>query len=59
MLVTVVAVVVLIIASEVWVPLAFLFGAIKLVTTLSLSAAWEAMKSAPIWIWDFVHTSLS
>lgn len=59
MLVTVVAVVVLILALELWIPLAFIFGAVKLVTTLSLSAAWEAMKSVPTWIWDFIHTALS
>lgn len=59
MLVTAVSVIVLIIASELWVPLSFLFGAITLATTLSLSATWEAMKSVPFWIWDFVHTSLT
>jgi hypothetical protein len=59
MLATVAAVAVLILALELWVPLAFLFGAIKLVATLSLSAAWGATKSVPIWIWDFIHASLS
>lgn len=59
MIATGLAVIVLILAFELWVPLAFIFGAIKLVATFSLSAAWEASKSVPIWIWDFVHSALS
>ena len=59
MIATILAWIVLILAAEAWVPLAFIFGAIKLATTFSLSAAWEAFKSVPIWIWDFVHSALS
>lgn len=59
MIVTVLAVIVLILTFELWVPLAFIFGAIKLVATFSLSAAWEAFKSVPIWVWDFVHSALA
>lgn len=59
MIATGLAIIVLILAVELWVPLAFIFGIIKLVTTVSLSAAWEAFKSVPIWIWDFVHSAFS
>lgn len=59
MIATILAVIVLILAFEAWVPLAFIFGTIKLVTTFSLSAAWEAFKSVPVWIWDVVHKALS
>lgn len=56
---TALAIVVLILSFELWLPLAFLFGIIRLVTALSINAAWEAFKSVPIWIWDFVHAALS
>lgn len=59
MFITIAAIVVLLVTMELWVPLAFLFGVIKLFATLSISEAWEAWKSVPIWIWDFVHSSLS
>ena len=59
MIATILAGFVLLFAFELWVPLAFIFGAIKLVTTFSLSMAWGATKSVPIWIWDFVHSALS
>lgn len=59
MIITILAVIFLMASSEVWVPLAFLFAVIKLVTTFSLTAAWEAFKSVPIWIWDFIHAALS
>ena len=59
MIITILAVIVLILTFELWVPLAFIFGVIKLVTAFSLSAAWEAFKSVPIWIWDFVHSVFS
>lgn len=59
MIADVLAVIVLILASELWLPLAFLFGAIKLVTTFSLGVAWAAFKSVPIFIWDFIHTAAS
>lgn len=55
MLVDIFAIIVLIITIELWFPLALLFGSLKLILTLSLSAAWVAFKSVPIWIWDFVH----
>lgn len=58
MIATGLAVIVLILAFELWLPLAFIFGAIKLVATFSPSAAWEAFKSVPIWIWEFVHSAL-
>jgi hypothetical protein len=53
---TIIAVIVLILTVELWLPLAFVFGFIKLVTSFSLAMAWIAMKSVPIWIWDFVHS---
>ena len=59
MIITILAVIVLILTFELWVPLAFIFSVIKLVATFSLSAAWEAFKSVPIWIWDFVHSAFS
>ena len=59
MIATIVCVLVIILTSELWVPLAFVFGAIKLVTTFSLAAAWAALKSVPIWIWDFTNSALT
>lgn len=38
-----------------WIPAAGILGGLELVTTFSLSAAWEEFKSVPILIWDFVH----
>jgi hypothetical protein len=55
MLVDILAIIVLIITSQLWIPLAFLLGFLKLIFTFSLSAAWIAFKSLPILIWDFVH----
>ena len=55
MLVDILAIIVLIITSQFWIPLAFLLGILKLIFTFSFSAAWIAFKSVPIWIWDFVH----
>ena len=52
---TILAVALLILASELWIPLAFCFGVIKFLFTFSLSAAWVAAKSVPFWIWGFAH----
>lgn len=59
MIATGLAIIVLVLAFEVWLPLAFIFGTIKLLVTFSLSAAWEAFKSVPIWIWEYVHSTMS
>lgn len=59
MIATGVAILVLVLAFELWLPLAFIFGAIKLVATLSIEAAWQAFVGVPGWIWDFVHSSLA
>lgn len=59
MIATGLAVIVLILTFEFWLPLAFVFGAIRLVATFSHSAAWEAFKGVPVWIWEFVHSALS
>lgn len=52
---TVAALLLLLVTFEIWLPLAFIFAAIKLVTSFSIGAAWQAFKSVPLWIWDFVH----
>lgn len=52
---TIVAIIVLILSSELWIPLAILFGFLKLIFSFSLIAAWDSGVSVPIWIWDFVH----
>ena len=54
MITAILALIALILTSALWLPLAFIFSLIKLVTTFSLSAAWSAFKSVPIWIWVFV-----
>ena len=54
-----VAVVILVLSIELWLPLAFLFGGIKLLATFSIIAAWEAFRSVPTWIWDFILGTLS
>jgi hypothetical protein len=56
---TVLAVIVVVLTFELWVPLAFIFSAIKLLATFSLSAAWNAFKSVPVWIWDFTYAAVS
>ena len=56
MLETLLAIFLLIIASELWVPLAFLLALFKLIFSLSLSAAWDEFASVPIWIWEFAHS---
>jgi hypothetical protein len=53
---TFIAVVILLLTSEIWVPLAVLWGFANLVFTLSIGATWMAAKSIPLWIWDFVHS---
>jgi hypothetical protein len=58
-MITFLAIVVLIVTFELWLPLAFLFGAIRLLATFSVGSAWEAMKSVPMWVWDFTHSVLS
>ncbi|WP_370285095.1 hypothetical protein [Pseudooceanicola nanhaiensis] len=59
MIATVFAFLVVLLTCELWIPLAFLFGAIELVTTFSIGAAWDAFASVPVWIWDFVLGALS
>ena len=46
---------VLLLTSEVWLPIMGLYGAFKFITTLSISVAWEAAISVPIWIWNFTN----
>jgi hypothetical protein len=53
------AVVLLVMTIELWLPLAFIFGAIKLVISFSLGEAWLAFKGVPLWIWDFVQAALT
>jgi len=53
---TFIAVIILILVSEIWIPLALLVGFLKLVVSFSISAAWLAAISVPIWIWGFVHS---
>ena len=59
MIADIVSIIALIFLLEIWLPLAFIFALIKLVTTFSLVAAWEAFKSVPVWIWDFINAALS
>jgi hypothetical protein len=56
---TFLAVVLLVMTIELWLPLAFIFGAIKLMTSFSLAESWLAFKGVPLWIWDFVHSALT
>lgn len=56
---TFLAVVVLMLTAELWMPLAVIFGVIKLLATFSISAAWEATKSVPIWVWDFAQSAFA
>jgi hypothetical protein len=56
---TALAVIVMVLTVQLWVALAFVFGAVKFLATFSLSAAWAAFKSVPVWIWDFTYTTLS
>lgn len=59
MIVTIVAVFIMIFTAELWLPLAFFFGLLKLITTFSISAAWDAAKSVPAWVWDFAISLFS
>lgn len=53
---TILAVLVLVLTVELWFPIALVFGFLKLVTSFSIFLAWDAFKSVPMWIWDFVHS---
>ncbi len=59
MIADILTIIAMILLFEIWLPLAFIFGFIKLVTSFSLVAAWEAFKSVPVWIWDFINSALS
>lgn len=59
MIADIISIIALILLFEIWLPLAFIFGLIKLATSFSLGAAWEAFKSVPVWIWDFINTAIA
>ena len=56
MFVDIISLIILLVTIQIWGPIATLYGIFKLLFTLSISAAWEAWKSVPGWIWDFVHS---
>jgi hypothetical protein len=54
-MITAFAIFVILASFEIWLPVAGLFFLLKLVTSFSLSAAWEAFVSVPMWIWYLFH----
>lgn len=48
----IIALAISVITVELWLPIAGLFGVVKLIVTFSISQAWEAFKAVPIWVWD-------
>jgi hypothetical protein len=48
----IIALAISVITVELWLPIAGLFGVIKLIVTFSISQGWEAFKSVPMWVWD-------
>ena len=54
----IIAVVIIVITVELWLPIAGLFGLIKLIVTFSISQAWEAFKAVPVWVWDTSYSIL-
>ena len=52
---TILALIVVVLSVEIWLPLAVIFGFLKFVVTFSITEGWIAFKSVPLWIWDFVH----
>ena len=54
----IVAVIIIVITIELWLPIAGLFGLIKFIVSFSISQAWEAFKAVPIWVWDMSYSLL-
>lgn len=52
---TLIALIVVVLSIEIWLPLAAIFGFLKFIVTFSVAEGWFAFKSVPLWIWDFVH----
>ena len=52
---TIIAIIIMVLAVELWLPLAAIFGLLKFAFTFSVTESWIAFKSVPLWIWDFVH----
>ena len=52
------ALVIIVITLEMWLPIAGLLAFFKLVVTFSVSQAWITFKSVPIWVWDTSYSIL-
>ena len=58
-MVFIVAIIIIVLTVELWLPIAAIMAVLRLIFTFSLNQAWEAFKAVPVWVWDTTYSVLT